>query len=81
VVAAVDAISKRKGEAFTAYYERVKADPIALVVKWHDVADNADPARLALVAPDTRDRLREKYERAKALLSTPARVQTPGGTS
>ena len=72
VVQAVDAISKRKGEKFEAYYERVKADPIALVVKWHDIADNADPARLAKVAPDTRDRLRTKYERARALLSSGA---------
>lgn len=68
VVEAVDAISKRKGENFETYYERVKANPLALVVKWHDVADNADPARLARVAPDTRDRLREKYERARKLL-------------
>lgn len=68
VVGAVDAISKRKGEGFEAYYERVKADPIALVVKWHDVADNADPARLAKVAPDTRERLRAKYERAREVL-------------
>jgi hypothetical protein len=71
VVAAVDAISKRKGEPFAAYYERVKANDLALVVKWHDVADNAAPRRLAKVAPDTRERLREKYERAKTLLATP----------
>lgn len=63
VVDAVDAITKRKGESFADYYERVKANPLALVVKWHDVADNADPARLAKVAPDTRERLRAKYER------------------
>lgn len=70
VVDAIDAISKRQGEKFEAYYGRVKANPLALVVKWHDVADNADPARLAKVAPDTRDRLREKYERARGLLTT-----------
>lgn len=69
VVEAVDAISKRKGESFADYYERVKANPLALVVKWHDVADNADPRRLAKVAPDTQDRLRAKYERARALLA------------
>lgn len=70
VVDAVDAITKRKGEAFEDYYERVKANPLALVVKWHDVADNADPARLAKVAPDTQDRLRAKYERARELLAS-----------
>lgn len=74
VVEAVDAITKRKGEKFEAYYERVKANPVALVVKWHDVADNADPARLAKVAPDTRERLRAKYERARALLATDREV-------
>jgi (p)ppGpp synthase/HD superfamily hydrolase len=71
VVEAVDAISKRKGESFADYYERVKANPIALVVKWHDVADNADPKRLALVAPDTQERLRAKYERARSILGGP----------
>lgn len=69
VVTAVEAISKRRSEPFAAYYERVKANDLAMVVKWHDVADNADPRRLAKVAPDTRDRLRAKYERARALLA------------
>lgn len=68
VADAVDALTKRKGEKFEAYYERVKDDPIAVAVKWHDVRDNADPRRLAKVAPDTQDRLRAKYERAKMTL-------------
>lgn len=79
VVEAVDAISKRKGEGFDAYYERVKANDLALVVKWHDVADNADPRRLAKVAPDTQERLRAKYERARAILTTPARNENECG--
>lgn len=70
VVTAVDALTKRKGEKFESYYERVKANEIAVVVKWYDVMDNADPRRLSRVAPDTQDRLREKYERAKRLLIT-----------
>lgn len=75
VVTAVDAISKRAGEPFRAYYERVKANDLAVVVKWHDVADNADPARLALVAPDTQERLRAKYGRARAMLAAPRAVE------
>ena len=74
-VTAVDAISKRAGEPFRAYYERVKANDLAVVVKWHDVADNADPARLALVAPDTQERLRAKYGRARAMLAAPRAVE------
>ena len=69
VVEAVDAISKRHREAFEQYYDRVKANPVALVVKWHDVADNSRPDRLAKVAPDTRERLVKKYERAKLILA------------
>lgn len=75
ILDAVNAISKRKGEKFTDYYERVKANDLALVVKWHDVADNSNPARLARVAPDTRDRLRAKYERARAILSEASVVE------
>lgn len=71
VVEAVDAISKRKGEKFEDYYDRVKANDLALAVKWHDVADNSSPERLGQVAPDTQDRLRAKYERARELLGGP----------
>jgi (p)ppGpp synthase/HD superfamily hydrolase len=78
---AVDALSKRKGEKFEAYYERVKANEIATAVKWHDVADNADPRRLAKVAPDTRERLRAKYERSReALQATRSDLPTQGET-
>lgn len=68
VVEAVDAMSKRKSEPFEKYYERVKSNSIATAVKWFDVADNADPRRLSRVAPDTQERLRAKYERAKEAL-------------
>lgn len=68
VVDGVDAMTKRLGESFGSYYERVKANPDALIVKWHDVADNANPDRLAKVAPDTQERLRAKYERARVAL-------------
>ena len=69
VVHAVNCISKRKGESFKKYYDRVKSNPLATIVKWYDVADNADPRRLAKVAPDTRARLKPKYEAALIELS------------
>ena len=51
VAAAVDAIT-RPDEADSAnYYARVKANPVALRVKAADLADNTDPARLALLDP------------------------------
>ena len=51
------------------YYARVKANPIALRVKLHDIASNANPKRLALLDQATRDRLTLKYAHALAVLS------------
>jgi hypothetical protein len=50
------------------YYERVRWNPVALRVKLADIADNADEARLALLDPETAERLRRKYAKARAAL-------------
>ena len=65
VAAAVKAITRRPGEADSDYYARVKANPIALSVKAADLADNTDPARLALLDADERSRLEVKYAHAR----------------
>lgn len=72
IARAVDAITRRDGEG-DAYYGRVAADPLALVVKRHDIADNTAPERTARLDPATRERLAAKYEHALALLDAPAR--------
>lgn len=69
VVDAVLAISKRDGEPQADYLARVAADPIALVVKHADIADNSGPERLGLLGPATQDRLRRKYAEALRLLA------------
>lgn len=65
VAAAVNAITRREEEAHSDYYARVKANPIALNVKAADLADNTDPARLALLDPNLRARLEVKYAHAR----------------
>jgi len=50
------------------YYAGIAADPIALLVKECDIADNADPARLALLDSATQERLTRKYAKARAAL-------------
>ena len=65
ISAAVDAITKRKGEANTAYLDRVSANSLARDVKLSDLADNSDPVRLSLLDDATRARLTEKYARAR----------------
>ncbi|MEU1373255.1 HD domain-containing protein [Streptomyces triculaminicus] len=63
------AVTKRPGEPPEAYAARILATPGALLVKAADLAHNADPGRLdALDDAATRDRLRRKYARMRALL-------------
>ncbi|MDX6230901.1 MAG: hypothetical protein QOI76_4291, partial [Frankiales bacterium] len=68
VVAAVEALTRGNGEAPDDYYARVAANPLALKVKRADIADNADPERLAHLDPATRERLTAKYDHARVVL-------------
>ena len=68
ISAAVNALSHRAGETYPAYYDRVKANPLALVVKAADLADNTDPQRLRLLEPELRTRLEAKYALAREAL-------------
>ena len=69
VVAAVLALTRRADEDPDAYYRRVAADPIALLVKEADLADNTDPSRSEQLPPEVRDRLAAKYAHARERLS------------
>lgn len=69
IVAAVDAITHRKNEPRDAYYQRVKANPLAHRVKLADVDDNSDPERLASLDVATRKRLETKYAHARQALA------------
>ena len=68
VVRAVDALTRRSGEAPERYYARVKSDPLALRVKLVDLADNSDPARLAELDTQVGERLARKYAHARLVL-------------
>lgn len=68
VVAAVVALSKQPREPLEASMARAAADPIALVVKRADIADNRSEARLGQLDEATQTRLRAKYTRSIALL-------------
>jgi hypothetical protein len=68
IAEAVVAITHRQGEPRDVYYIRVKANPIALRVKLHDIASNTDPKRTALLDEPTRRRLALKYAHALDML-------------
>lgn len=62
---AVDAITRRSGEGAEAYYARVRANELALIVKRFDIADNLDPERVRLLDEVTAERLARKYRTAR----------------
>lgn len=70
VVDAVDAMSKRNGERYDEYLERVKWNEIATRVKIADIKDNACPARLYQLDPKTITRLSTKYAKALRYLES-----------
>lgn len=69
IVAAVDAISKRKGEKLEAYWTRVKANPLALLVKRADIAHNTSLDRLSVLPYREQEYLSKKYARALDFLA------------
>ena len=70
VVAAVDAVTKVKGESLDESMARVKANPLALIVKKADISHNADPERQKGLSDESRAKLTEKYEKSARLLGT-----------
>jgi (p)ppGpp synthase/HD superfamily hydrolase len=67
---AIDALTKRAGEPLEASMARVAALPLAVHVKKADLADNADPARLARLDAAKRAKLERKYTRSAELIGT-----------
>jgi (p)ppGpp synthase/HD superfamily hydrolase len=63
VLAALDSVTNREGEAYEAFVERAAANPIGRRVKLADLRDNCDLGRIS--APTERDLARiDKYRRA-----------------
>jgi (p)ppGpp synthase/HD superfamily hydrolase len=51
------------------YYEQIRKNPGALIVKKADIGDNLQPWRLDYLPPETQTRLRKKYAKALELLA------------
>ena len=65
--AAVDAVSRRAGEAWGDYLVRVKRNPMARQVKISDLIDNSNLSRLPRVTLEDVER-QERYNRALRML-------------
>lgn len=63
----LEALTCGSGEAYHDYIARVAKSP-AWRVKLADIADNSDPARLALLRPELAARLKIKYDLARTAI-------------
>lgn len=68
IVQAVDCLTKRDGEAYDAFIDRIRANPLASRVKILDISDNMDLGRIASPTQEDHDRL-DKYRRALVALN------------
>jgi (p)ppGpp synthase/HD superfamily hydrolase len=57
VLGALDCLTKREGESYEAFIERVRPSPLARRVKLADLEDNMDVRRLPSVGPKETERL------------------------
>jgi (p)ppGpp synthase/HD superfamily hydrolase len=63
VLGALDALTRREGESYADFIERVAGNPLARRVKLADLADNMDASRLLEITPKDRERL-ARYQAA-----------------
>jgi (p)ppGpp synthase/HD superfamily hydrolase len=69
IVDAVEALTRREGEGYADFLQRVRQNTLAVVVKLLDVDDNSDLVRLGLIRDKaTRLRLFKKYASAREIL-------------
>jgi len=68
LINAVVLLTRTKDNVET-YYEDIKKNEVALVVKLCDIRDNTDPTRLAKLSDENQIRLIKKYSKAKEKLS------------
>lgn len=69
VVTAVQTLTKKKGQSYQDYLEKVKSNDLARVVKLADLKHNSDLSRLKSVSDTDRERVK-KYKNAIYYLST-----------
>ena len=70
VIAAVDHLTRREGEAYEIFINRLRHNPLAVKVKLADLEDNMDIRRIENVTERDIERI-QKYQTAREKLSAP----------
>jgi len=69
VVEAVEALTRKEGESYEVYLQRIQAaGPLAVAVKIHDLTDNIDRPAPINESPDVSMKRKAKYIRARSML-------------
>lgn len=68
VMQALDCLTKRQGEGYTGFINRVRTNPLAVAIKLADLRDNLDVERLPGLTDEDVDRIR-KYKQALSTLT------------
>ncbi len=68
VIDVVELLTRQDGQQPEEYYELIRGNHSARIVKLADIADNTDPNRLVLLDDETIARLTRKYAKARQLL-------------
>lgn len=71
IIAVVELLTRRKDVDGDAYYAAIRANPAALAVKESDIRHNTHLDRVKQLEPETREKLRKKYEHALDVLGRP----------
>lgn len=77
IVAAIDTLTRRQGEAYDHYIERVRPHPLARRVKLEDLRDNMDLRRSGDASPEDVGRF-QRYQRAWRRLVSENTAGVPG---
>ena len=67
ILSAIECVTKKDGEDYDAFIERIAQNPLAIKVKLADLEDNMDLTRLSKVTEKDLERV-EKYKLAKQQL-------------
>ena len=68
IVAAIDCLSKRPGEAYNDFISRVRENELARCVKIEDIRDNMDLSRLPTINGDDMARIAKYHEALQRLM-------------
>lgn len=69
IVEALDALTRRDGEDYFHYIERLSKNPRAVRVKLADLADNLDKSRLTIIGAADVSRM-TRYRKARSMLQS-----------